>query len=411
MPASTFLSVFAKSPIKPIEEHIRKVHQASELLIPFFDAVYQQDWQQAADVRKNIVALEKEADKLKREIRINLPRGLFLPVDRTDILELVSQQDKIANKTKDITGRVLGRELLIPASLQQDFKTYVQRCIDATALASEVINELDELLETGFRGREVDLVIKMVEQLDAIEDAIQVTEGIFEWLTSSFVQVGMTEYQIYRGIQTLIDERGYGYGWERAGNPIVNCGPDSQAGHGLPSNQIALGHGHILHIDLGVATRKYSSDIQRCWYVGSYVPEHIQQAMAAVVSAIDAAAAALVAVRQRRDGVEQDQRGAIDAEAGQPPGIAGRRHHQQPHRACHRRQRAQQVAETVEPLQRGHRCLCLTASADTPCAASSARSRRTPPGTAASSPGSPPPPRRRCRRSSSESRSPGTPPG
>ena len=149
MPASTFLSVFAKSPIKPIEEHIRKVHQASELLIPFFDAVYQQDWQQAADVRKNIVALEKEADKLKREIRINLPRGLFLPVDRTDILELVSQQDKIANKTKDITGRVLGRELLIPASLQDGFKAYVQRCIDATKLASEVINELDELLETG----------------------------------------------------------------------------------------------------------------------------------------------------------------------------------------------------------------------------------------------------------------------
>ena len=48
MPASTFLSVFAKSPIKPIEEHIRKVHQASELLLPFFDAVYQQNWQLAA---------------------------------------------------------------------------------------------------------------------------------------------------------------------------------------------------------------------------------------------------------------------------------------------------------------------------------------------------------------------------
>mgnify|MGYP006186198381 CR=1 FL=1 len=40
----------------------------------------------------------------------------------------------------------------------------------ATALASEVINELDELLETGFRGREVDLVIKMVERLDVIEN-------------------------------------------------------------------------------------------------------------------------------------------------------------------------------------------------------------------------------------------------
>lgn len=169
MPANTFLSVFAKSPIKPIEEHIRKVYEASTLLLPFFAAVYQKDWTQAAEVRKKIVALEKDADKLKREIRVNLPRGLFLPVDRTDILELVSQQDKIANKTKDISGRVLGRELEIPLPLQDDFTAYIKRCLDATEMASQVINELEELLETGFRGREVDLVIKMVEQLDAIE--------------------------------------------------------------------------------------------------------------------------------------------------------------------------------------------------------------------------------------------------
>lgn len=169
MPANTFLSVFAKSPIKPIEEHIRKVHQASVELLPFFAAVYQKDWTQAAEVRKKIVALEKDADKLKREIRINLPRGLFLPVDRTDILELVAQQDKIANKAKDISGRVLGRELEIPAMIQTEFTAYVTRCIDATEMASQAINELDELLETGFRGREVNLVIKMVELLDAIE--------------------------------------------------------------------------------------------------------------------------------------------------------------------------------------------------------------------------------------------------
>jgi uncharacterized protein Yka (UPF0111/DUF47 family) len=33
-----------------------------------------------------------------------------------------------------------------------------------------VINELDELLETGFKGREVALVEKMIHQLDKIED-------------------------------------------------------------------------------------------------------------------------------------------------------------------------------------------------------------------------------------------------
>ena len=77
---SAFLAVFAKSPIKPIEEHIRKVLEASEQLLPFFAAVYIKDWDTAAEVRKTMVVLEKEADKLKCDIRVQLLRGLFLTV-------------------------------------------------------------------------------------------------------------------------------------------------------------------------------------------------------------------------------------------------------------------------------------------------------------------------------------------
>ncbi|MCJ8273736.1 MAG: phosphate transport regulator, partial [Psychrosphaera sp.] len=40
MPANNFLNVFAKSPLKPIEEHIRIVHNTSEQLIPFFVCVF-----------------------------------------------------------------------------------------------------------------------------------------------------------------------------------------------------------------------------------------------------------------------------------------------------------------------------------------------------------------------------------
>ncbi len=65
--------------------------------------------------------LEKEADVLKREIRLKSPRGLFMPVDRTDMLELLTQQDKLANLAKDIAGRVYGRQLVIPAPMQQNF--------------------------------------------------------------------------------------------------------------------------------------------------------------------------------------------------------------------------------------------------------------------------------------------------
>ncbi|MDF2176971.1 TIGR00153 family protein [Aliiglaciecola sp. CAU 1673] len=170
MSNNSFLEVFAKSPLKPLEEHIDTVHLCSQGLIPFFDAVFRCDWQEAAKQQKDIADLERKADDLKRELRVNLPAGIFMPIQRNDLLELLSKQDKIANRARDIAGRVLGRELEVPATLQPQFMAYVARCVDATQQAKNVTNELDELLETGFKGREVKVVEHMIEELDRIED-------------------------------------------------------------------------------------------------------------------------------------------------------------------------------------------------------------------------------------------------
>ncbi|MGL5285777.1 MAG: TIGR00153 family protein [Aeromonas sp.] len=170
MPVNTILGLFAKSPIKPLHKHIAKVHLCCEQLVPFFDAVAEGRWEDAMRIRATIAQLEKEADVLKREIRLKLPNGLFMPVARTDLLELLTQQDKIANRAKDISGRMLGRHMEFPPEMRADFMAYLKRCIDATAQAEKAINELDDLLETGFKGREVEVVAEMIHQLDLIED-------------------------------------------------------------------------------------------------------------------------------------------------------------------------------------------------------------------------------------------------
>lgn len=170
MSGNTILGVFAKSPLKPLEVHIRKVSECAQLLPSFFAAATENDWVKAEEIRKNISSIERDADKMKRQIRMELPGGIFMPVQRTDVLELVSQQDKIANKSKDIAGRMLGRKLVIPAEISPLFNDLVTRCIDAIIKAADAINELDDLLETGFRGREVKQVDKMINQLAKIED-------------------------------------------------------------------------------------------------------------------------------------------------------------------------------------------------------------------------------------------------
>ena len=137
----------------------------------------------------------------------------------------------------------------------------------------------------ALRGR------KTASELAAMRGAITETDTLFAEV-AGFATLGCTERQIGAFVHGKIHERGLGFAWEAEGNPMVNCGPHSAVGHGTPS-ELALEAGHILHLDLGVVQNGYASDLQRCWFVGSYIPEAVFRAHAAVLGAIEAGFAAL----------------------------------------------------------------------------------------------------------------------
>ncbi len=167
--ANMLANIFGSSPVQPLEKHIDISYQCARQLRPFFAAAVNGDWDTAASVRSEIEALEHEADNLKKEIRLHLPKSLFMPVPRQDLLELLLVQDKIANRTKDVSGLVIGRKMQIPPAIANAFLDFVDRNIDAAKQARKSVRELDELFTAGFRGAEVDLVEKLIEELDRIE--------------------------------------------------------------------------------------------------------------------------------------------------------------------------------------------------------------------------------------------------
>jgi predicted phosphate transport protein (TIGR00153 family) len=169
MPRAPISGLFGSSPFKPLQEHMARVQECTAQLLPYFDAVLNKDWDEAARQQQKISELEEVADRMKRNLRLHLPNTLFMPVARRDLLEILTMQDKIANKAKDIAGLILGRKMEFPESLHQQIREFVARSVDASAQAQTAINELDELVETGFRGNEVKLVESMIHQLDEIE--------------------------------------------------------------------------------------------------------------------------------------------------------------------------------------------------------------------------------------------------
>jgi Xaa-Pro aminopeptidase len=126
-----------------------------------------------------------------------------------------------------------------------------------------------------------------------MREAIAETDRMFADI-AAFARVGVTERAVYDHVHRLARERGLGFSWDPVGDPIVNSGPDSMIGHGIPSDTIKIAPGHIFHIDLGLLKDDYASDIQRCWYVPepgeTSPPEDVLDALEAVNAAISAGA-------------------------------------------------------------------------------------------------------------------------
>ncbi len=178
MSATGYISnMFGRSPVFPLQQHMAKVYSCVLHLNPLFEAVIDLDYDSVARAYEKIVTGESEADDLKRELRHRLPKGLFMPVDRRDVLDALLMQDKIANQAKDIAGLIVGRKMRLPEDMHALFIEYGRRCVDAVGQALVVIDELDELVETGFRGPEVERVEDMITDLNRIEsdtDRLQV---------------------------------------------------------------------------------------------------------------------------------------------------------------------------------------------------------------------------------------------
>lgn len=169
MPTNPLLKLFGQSPFKPLQEHMRVVVRCAAEVPSLFDALCDGDEDKIGEVRDRIFALENEADDIKNQLRAHLPRSMFLPVDRRDILEILDLQDSIADTAQDIAGMLVVRRPKVIGPLRDPLMSLTQRCLDACGQMEKIMEELDELLETGFKGRESEIVLNMIDELNRIE--------------------------------------------------------------------------------------------------------------------------------------------------------------------------------------------------------------------------------------------------
>ena len=184
-PVNPLASLLRNSPFKPMQQHMRAVKQCVDEVPALFEALTTSDMQMVKSITAKIIAHEQAADAIKNTLRGHLPKSLFMPVDRRDLLELLEVQDAIAGKARDIASLLVQRNMEVAEPMRSPLLELVRQCVGAVAQATLVIEELDELVEMGFGGREAAQVGEMIDTLNHLEShtddlGMALTRTLFE---------------------------------------------------------------------------------------------------------------------------------------------------------------------------------------------------------------------------------------
>lgn len=145
--------LLSRDPFTSLDEMMGAVNDCCAFLPPLFAALAAGDQAQVITLAKGASAAEAAADDIKDRLRDQLPRSLFLPVDRRDVLGLISQMDAVADSAEDVGVVLTLRTFAVPPGLAEPLMQLVEAVMATVARATAVIALLPDLVSAGFGGR------------------------------------------------------------------------------------------------------------------------------------------------------------------------------------------------------------------------------------------------------------------
>lgn len=171
--------LFGRNPFPALGELMQAVLACAAEVPSLIDALIAGDQARVAVAAKLISRLEGESDAAKTTLRDKLPGSLFLPVDRRDLLQLVSQIDAIADCAEDVGVLLTLRPLTVPEPMAGLLRRYLEAVMVTVHTAGEVVGEVQTLLSSGFGGASAERTRTLIRDLgqqeheaDKVQDQI-----------------------------------------------------------------------------------------------------------------------------------------------------------------------------------------------------------------------------------------------
>ena len=190
------LSMFAASPFKPLRKHMEKVSECCGCIKALIEKTLSGNIDKNTQIAERIRLLEIDANRLKNDVRI-------AATDR--------MQDKLANGAKGIAGLLEGRRLKVPKDHQESLIALVKSVLATIAITAKALGQLDDLMETGFIGKERKAIRETIADLETSADAcwqkkVKLRRDLFEHETEMAPIDAVITYDLLERLYTLSDQ-------------------------------------------------------------------------------------------------------------------------------------------------------------------------------------------------------------
>jgi predicted phosphate transport protein (TIGR00153 family) len=203
----TIFELFAKSPFGPLQDHMRKALECANLIPDLFRALEDGEDEKFKELSELIEKKEFEADTIKNSIRGDLPKTIFTPVDRRDLLEILAIQDSISDVAEDVMVLLNMKQLVISENMRNELWGFVGQVMKTLDQFGRIGEELDELMEASFGGAEAGKVMEMIDNLGQEEyEADRLQHALLKKLLSMEDELGVLDIVMWMKVLKAVGD-------------------------------------------------------------------------------------------------------------------------------------------------------------------------------------------------------------
>lgn len=168
--------LLGRSPFHSLQIHMDSVTKCVLGMENVLDSAMSGGGVDISEMALEVSDLEHQTDIIKDDIRQKLVRHLFMSVNRQRVLDILSIQDRIADAAEDVCIVLTFKNLKLVPQLAEDFAIFRDKNLQAFKTVKLIVEELNDLVESGFGGAEAEKVNNLVRQVAKFEHEADVVQ-------------------------------------------------------------------------------------------------------------------------------------------------------------------------------------------------------------------------------------------